>query len=139
MYKLNLGKFEKVRLIFYSEHAVSDKFHWGDGDMVIPEEENLIDQIKNGSGEIELSPTQLRILVIWFIDATGNGAVLMDADEYILNQIIILLNEHYQAIGEDHELKSQQICDKIDYASKIFGKDNPIQADKKFTENNITE
>ena len=46
MLKLTINQFEKKRLLFYAEQTLSESLHWGDGAVIIPEEQILLDAIK---------------------------------------------------------------------------------------------
>ena len=47
MFEIPVNPSEKRRLITYAEHVLFEQSHWGDGDMIIPEEQFLYDEFKS--------------------------------------------------------------------------------------------
>lgn len=91
MLKLIVNSIEKKRLLYYAEHSLFEKAHWGDGEVLVPEERILLDQFKSRKTNIELTLTQLRILINWFLESTGYGNFLLEEDFVIMNKLIDLV------------------------------------------------
>lgn len=89
MITIKLTNIEKRRILSYAEQFLSDRSHWGDSEVSLPEEENIINQCQNSKDEITLTKFQLRLLFQWFIDVTQSGQYLIDEDQSILNKILI--------------------------------------------------
>jgi len=46
--------------------------HWGDGDIVLPEERIILDKLGNtGGGELDFTPEEARIVLIWSESSRG--------------------------------------------------------------------
>jgi hypothetical protein len=106
---LALDSIERKRVLYYSEQSLSEKSHWGDGDFLIPEEQNILDQCRLESHDLSLTWTQARILFSWFFRATGEGSFVNDTDAAILNKLL------WEA-----GMKSSPVNEKIEFLNKRF-------------------
>jgi hypothetical protein len=96
MIKIELNPMEKQRILLYSEQALSDKSHWGDSEVSIPEESNLCELLKNDQTTLTLTRFQFTILFNWFTESTHYGTYLSQEDSSILNKMAAALENHYQ-------------------------------------------
>ncbi len=94
MFKLTINQFEKKRLLFYADQTLSESLHWGGGAVIIPEEQILLDAIKESKGKLTLDSFKLELLLNWLFDATGEGQFLLGEDISIINKIIGGLAEY---------------------------------------------
>lgn len=128
---------EKGRILFYAEQYLSDKSHWGDSEIALPEEENLISQCQNNNDEITISKFQLKLLFQWFTEVTEFGKFLLDEDQIILNKIFTGLSN--LDITNDEKI---EIIENFLYPEKIRVRSDEIKPETKEkeinTENSIS-
>ncbi len=108
MLKLTINQFEKKRLLFYADQTLSESLHWGNGAVIILEEQILLNAIKESKGKLTLNSFQLELLLNWLFDATGEGHFLLGEDISIINKIIGGLTEYHRS------LKNRKTKDNID-------------------------
>ena len=117
MFTLRINEIEKERLLSYAEYTLRDKLHWGDGEIITAVEQILYDSIEEATDELELDVYELKILLNWLFDATGEGTLLLGEDISILNKVLHLLHEYcYDMKGKDiTELKTvESLKDSIE-------------------------
>ncbi|MDD5066783.1 MAG: hypothetical protein PHF84_07015 [bacterium] len=115
MFELSINSTEKLRLLFYAEHVLYEQSHWGDGDVIIPEEQFLYEQIKGDKEIIYITLTQLKILINWFLTVTGHGSFLMEEDITILGKIAHILENYYREINKEYHLDHQDAHSQVSF------------------------
>ncbi len=121
MIELRLNSVEKRRLLGCADNTIFDKLHWGNGEVIIPEEQILYEMIKKAEDKIELSFTQLKILLNWIFETTAQGTILLNEDISILYKILTQLEKHREYIIRKYEQEIKEIQNQIDSINNIFG------------------
>lgn len=69
---LKLSSLEKKQLLIWADHTISGG-HWGNGDVVFPEENITLSKIqKSEDGLIQANRQDLRVMLIWCENAVGS-------------------------------------------------------------------
>ena len=126
MFDFKLNELEKRRLLSYASQSMRDNLHWGDGEVIIPEEQILEQKIQESEYKLTLDFEQLRLLTNWFLDATDEGILLLGEDISILNKIIGLLTPYHNELKRDYDVKLRMLKAQIDDAEKVLTKLNKI-------------
>jgi hypothetical protein len=122
MFELKFNDLEKQRLLFYASHTMRDSLHWGDGEVIIPEEQILEQKIQKTEYKLTLEFEQIRLLTNWFLDATGEGLLLAGEDISILTKIIGLLTPYHNELKREYDVKLRMLKAQIDDAEKVLNK-----------------
>ena len=122
MFELNFNELEKERLLSYASQSMRDNLHWGDGEVIIPEEQILEQKIQETEYKLALDFNQLRLLTNWFLDATDEGLLLAGEDISILTKIIGLLTTYHNELKREYDVKLRMLKAQIDDAEKILTK-----------------
>ncbi len=120
MIKLEINAMDRKRMLHYAEHSLFGKAHWGDGEVLIPEEKMLFEYFKQENEFMEITFTQLKILIQWFLESTNNGAFLINEDIVILKKLISILKLYYKENNIDHIYKSEDVPSAITFIKTIF-------------------
>ena len=122
MFKLKFNELEKRRLLSYAGHSMRDQLHWGDGEIIIPEEQILQQKITDAEDKLTLNFEQLELLTNWFLDATDEGILLLGEDISILNKIIGQLTPYHNELKRKYDVKLRMLKAQIDAAEKVHTK-----------------
>lgn len=122
MFKLKIHELEKRRLLSYADHSIRDQLHWGNGEVIIPEEQILQQKITDAEDKLMLDFEQLKLLTHWFLDATGEGMLLLGEDISILNKIIGQLIPYHNELKRKYDVKLRILKAQIDDAEKVLTK-----------------
>ena len=122
MFKLKIHELEKRRLLSYADHSIRDQLHWGNGEVIIPEEQILQQKITDAEEKLMLDFEQLKLLTHWFLDATGEGMLLLGEDISILNKIIGQLIPYHNELKRKYDVKLRILKAQIDDAEKVLTK-----------------
>jgi len=122
MFKFKFNELEKRRLLSYASQSMRDNLHWGDGEVIIPEEQILEQKIQEAEYKLTLDFEQLRLLTNWFLDATDEGILLLGEDISILNKIIGLLTPYHNELKRKYDVKLRMLKAQIDEAEKVLTK-----------------
>lgn len=120
MIKLVINSLERKRMLYYAEHSLFGKAHWGDGEVLIPEEKMLFEYFKQEDEFMEITFTQLKILIQWFLESTNNGAFLINEDIVILKKLIAILELYYKENNIDRIYESEDVPSAITFIKTIF-------------------
>jgi len=126
MYKLHLTKTEKTRIKYYLQRTLYDKLHWGNGEVIISEENDLINQINSDAKILKINFTQLKILVNWFLETTYNATSLIDVDNSILEKLVNLVKQ----VKKKQKINLNSISEKVNFLNSIFEPGLPLQIKK---------
>ena len=99
-----------------------DQLHWGDGEIIIPEEQILQQKITDAEDKLTLNFEQLELLTNWFLDATDEGILLLGEDISILNKIIGQLTPYHSELKRKYDVKLRMLKAQIDAAEKVLTK-----------------
>jgi hypothetical protein len=119
---LKLNELEKRRLLSYASHSIRDQLHWGDGEIIIPEEQILQQKITETEDRLTLDFEQLKLLTHWFLDATDEGMLLLGEDISILNKIIGQLTLYHNELKRKYDIKLRMLKAQLDAAEKVLTK-----------------
>ena len=122
MFKIEFHELEKRRLLSYEDLSVRGQLHWGDGEIIIPEEQILLQKIREAEDSLTMNFEQLELLINWFLDATGGGMLLLGEDISILNKIIEQLTPYHNELKGKYDDKSRLLKAQIDAAEKMLNK-----------------
>lgn len=86
-YMIKLSKEQRDRVVFYSSQIIQGG-HWGDGDVVLPEENILIEKLKGENDEIQINQQEMKVLFNW-IYTTLNKETITTGEDTIILKIII--------------------------------------------------
>ena len=120
MFKLEFHELEKRRLLSYADHSMRGHLHWGDGEILIPEEQILLQKIREAEDTLTLDFEQLNLLTHWFLDATGEGMLLLGEDISILNRIIGQLIPYHNELKRKYDVNLRMLKAQIDAAEKVL-------------------
>ncbi len=120
MIGLNINSMERKRMMHYAEHSLFEKAHWGDGEVLIPEEKMLYDQLKEETEKLELTFTQFKILINWFFESTNDGKFLMEEDSSILTVLVIALQIYNKENNIFSSIVVEDITTAIDLLKTLF-------------------
>jgi len=98
------------------------QLHWGDGEIIIPEEQILLQKIREAEDSLTLDFEQLKLLTHWFLDATDEGMLLLGEDISILNRIIGQLIPYHNELKRKYDVKLRMLKAQIDAAEKVLTK-----------------
>jgi hypothetical protein len=99
-----------------------DQLHWGDGEIIIPEEQILQQKITDAEDKLTLDFEQLELLTNWFLDATDEGILLLGEDISILNKIIGQLTPYHNELKRKYDVKLRMLKAQIDAATIVLTK-----------------
>jgi len=122
MFELNFNELEKGRLVSYASHSIRDKLHWGDGEIIIPEEQILEQKIQETKYKLMLDFEQIKLLANWFFDATDEGLLLAGEDISILNKMIELLTPYHDELKREYDVKLRMLKVQIEAANELLTK-----------------
>ena len=122
MFKIKFNELEKRRLLSYAGHSMRDQLHWGDGEIIIPEEQILQQKITDAEDKLTLDFAQLELLTNWFLDATDEGILLLGEDISILKKIIGQLTPYHKELKRKYDVKLRMLKAQIDAAEKVLTK-----------------
>lgn len=122
MFTLNINELEKRRLLSYACHSMRDQLHWGDGEIIIPEEQILEKKIKDAENLLILDFEQLELLINWFLEATGEGLLLLGEDISVLHKIIGQLSPYHDELKRKYDTELRMIKAKIDTAENVLAR-----------------
>lgn len=122
LFKLKFHELEKRRLLSYADHSMQGQLHWGDGEIIIPEEQILLQKIREAEDSLTLDFEQLKLLTHWFLDATGEGMLLLGEDISILNKIIGQLIPYHNELKKKYDVKLRMLKAQIDDAEEVLTK-----------------
>ena len=69
---INIKYTEKMNLLEFASEK-KNKGHWGSSSFLIPEEENLVSIIEKCDDRLEVSFSQLSLLLNWISEGTSGG------------------------------------------------------------------
>lgn len=116
----NVQSTENSRMLYYAEKTLFDQSHWGDGEIIIPEEQFLYDQIKTKKENLDLTFTQLKIFINWFLNTTGHGAFMLEEDISIIKKIINCIVNYYKNNNIKYQLPENNIKSQVEFVKSIF-------------------
>lgn len=119
MFEISVSPSEKRRLVIYAEHTLFEQSHWGDGDMIIPEEQFLYDEFKSDNTIIDVTNTQLKILINWFLSNTGCGSYMMEEDMSLLDKIVLTIESYFKSINPMYQFTPDGLNSKIELLKTI--------------------
>jgi hypothetical protein len=122
LFELKLMELEKSRLLSYANHSMRDQLHWGDGEIIIPEEQILQQKITDAEDKLSLDFAQLELLINWFLDATDEGILLLGEDISILNKLIGQLTPYHNELKRKYDVKLRILKAQIDATEKVLTK-----------------
>ena len=126
---LKISQTDKKRLLFYADQTISESLHWGNGAIIIPDEQILYDAIKETKGKLTLNSFQLKLLLNWIFDATGEGKFLLGEDISIINKIISEIKKYHNKLKNRRSKYIVQLTDielELELVEKILDKLNYI-------------
>ena len=94
MIQIELTKRDLARLVQYIEMSIS-KGHFGSLEMITPEENLLLDKIKNCDGILEISLIKYKLLIEFIYEATEQGTALIIEDSIIINKFYNSLDKYF--------------------------------------------
>ncbi len=106
MIQITVNDLEKERLKNYADYSLYESKHWGNGKLFIHEENILYSKLNSPENKIHLSSGELKILINWFLEGTGNGTILLSEDIMILQKLINVLKERFKLTPSDRSIKS---------------------------------
>ena len=122
MFELKFNELEKERLLAYASQSLRDNLHWGNGEVIVPEEQILEQKIQETEYKLALDFEQLRLLTNWFLDATDEGLLLAGEDISILTKIIDLLTPYHNQLKKEYDVKLRILKARIDDAENVLTK-----------------
>jgi hypothetical protein len=120
MLSFRVNELEKRRLLSYATSSMHDQLHWGDGEIIIPEEQILQEKIINAEDKLTLDFMELKLLITWFLDATDEGVLLLGEDISILNKLIRLLKLYHNALKKNYDVTVRRLKAQMDGAEKVL-------------------
>lgn len=82
--ELKLTNLELRQLLIWADHTISGG-HWGDGDVVFPEEGITLDKLnKSQDGTVEANERDISTMIIWCENAIGKTLKGMTSEEISL-------------------------------------------------------
>ncbi|MBN1532606.1 MAG: hypothetical protein JXA20_08090 [Spirochaetes bacterium] len=91
---ITITETERKRLILLAEDVIKSG-HWGNAVVEIPEESRLFEVFQRSAGTIEMSVSQVALLMNWLMEGTGYGMILLGEDVSILQKIAYKLYRFY--------------------------------------------
>jgi hypothetical protein len=122
MFELIFNDLEKRKLLLYASHTLRDTLHWGDGEVIVPEEQILEQKIQEAEDKLTLDFEQMKLLSNWFLDATDNGLLLAGEDISILQKMIELLAPYLDEVKKEYDVKLRMLKVQIEDAEKVLNK-----------------
>jgi hypothetical protein len=120
MFDLHFNELEKERLLSYASHTIRDKLHWGDGEVIIPEEQILEQRIQETEYHLTLDFEQMKLLTNWFLDDTDEGLLLAGEDISILHKMIELLTTYHDELKREYAVKLRMLKAQIEAADDVL-------------------
>ena len=97
---LTLTPLECKQLVIWADNTMAGG-HWGDGNVVFPEEEITIQKVNAATdGKIKVSERDINTMIIWAENAVGKTLKGMTSEEISL---ISKLREAQRAFVENHD------------------------------------
>ncbi|HEO66216.1 MAG TPA: hypothetical protein ENI73_10165 [Spirochaetes bacterium] len=82
--KLELTELELKQLVIWADHTIAGG-HFGDGNVVFPEEGITLDKLKNSQdGTLEIRERDVQVMIIWCENAIGKTLKGMTSEEISL-------------------------------------------------------
>jgi hypothetical protein len=122
LFNLKFNELEKRRLLSYASHSMRDQLHWGDGEIIIPEEQILQQKITDAEDKLILDFEQLELLTNWFLEATDEGILLLGEDISILNKLIGQLTAYHNELKRKYDVKLRMLKARMDATEKVLTK-----------------
>ena len=68
---------------------------------------------------IDVTNTQLKILINWFLTVTGCGAYMMEEDMSLLDKIVITIESYFKSINPTYLFKPDGLNSKIELLKTV--------------------
>jgi hypothetical protein len=124
MLQIKLSSLEKNRILHYAEKELY-KGHWGNGELILPEHQFLMNVMKSPAEAFELSPLMIEVICSWISEATNEGRFLSQEDVLVIRTLLNQLNVY--------RTQSEKIEDTIEHLNKILSITKPEAIKKKKT------
>ncbi len=102
-------KFYKVELkhiLHWANYTIEDSLHWGDGAAYLPQEEGLLNKIKNLPEEVILNDSEVDTIYVWAINYLRGGTLMLGEDIIVLKKLLEFYNQEYMK-KKDNRIKEK--------------------------------
>ncbi len=99
---------EVMRLLNHAD-TVLHAGHWGSSDIVIPEQQTLLANIKESNGRLDLNFFYTKMLVDWLYEGTYEGTTFLPEDISIIGKLCTSTDRFIAGLKSDsYEIKSAE-------------------------------
>ncbi len=101
----------KKRLLYIADHVLHGG-HWGKSDLLIPEQQILLNLLKESDYYLCLSLFNCQMLVDWFKEATGQGSFMLAEDIFFVKSLSASIADYYAALAAN-DLYEQRVTENL--------------------------
>ncbi len=101
---MRLTSYEARHILHWAGYTTDDSMHWGNGQVLLPFESELLKKLNEINDEIELELPEVNLIYFWGISYLKDGIMFMGEDIMILNK---MLNYYKSLENKNDDIKSK--------------------------------